>query len=183
MTSYAWTDEQLRSLHAAQEADRVLATIMFTDIVDSTARAAALGDRQWRELLDRHDQVARVEVGRWQGRLIKTTGDGFLATFDAPTRALRCAFALAESLASLGLDIRVAIHTGEIEMRGADVGGIGVHIAARALSEARHRQVVVTRTVCELATGTNLTFKPLGSVGLRGVPGQWELFEATTAPS
>jgi class 3 adenylate cyclase/dihydrofolate reductase len=182
MKSYAWTDEQLRALHAAQDSDRVLATIMFTDIVDSTARAAALGDRQWRDLLDRHDHVAKAEVGRWQGRLIKSTGDGFLATFDAPTRALRCAFALVEGLTTIGLEIRVAIHTGEVEMRGDDVGGIGVHIAARALSEARDRQVVVTRTVCDLATGTNLTFKPLGSVGLRGVPGQWELFEATTAP-
>ena len=183
MQSYAWTDEQIRSLHAAQDTDRVLATIMFSDIVDSTARAAALGDRQWRDVLDRHDHIARTEVGRWQGRLIKSTGDGFLATFDAPTRALRCAFALNESLAAIGLGIRVAIHTGEVEMRGDDVGGIGVHIAARALAEARDGRVVVTRTVCDLATGTNLTFKPLGSVGLRGVPGQWELFEATAASS
>jgi class 3 adenylate cyclase/dihydrofolate reductase len=182
MKTYAWTDEHVRSLHAAQDADRVLATIMFTDIVDSTARAAALGDRRWRDVLDRHDHVARTEVGRWQGRVIKSTGDGFLATFDAPTRALRCAFALVDGLAKLGLEIRVAIHTGEVEMRGDDVGGIGVHIAARALSAARDRRVVVTRTVCDLATGTNLTFTPLGSLGLRGVPGQWELFEATTAP-
>jgi class 3 adenylate cyclase/dihydrofolate reductase len=183
--TYAWTEEQVRSLQAAQDTDRVLATILFTDIVDSTGRAAAAGDRQWRLLLDRHDELTRAEVARWQGRFIKTTGDGILATFDTPTRALRCAFALGQSLAELGLDIRTAIHTGEVEMRGDDLGGIGVHIAARALSEAADRSVVVTRTVRDLATGTDLVFTPLGSVGLRGVPEQWELFEASigTAPN
>jgi class 3 adenylate cyclase len=107
------------------------------------------------------------------------TGDGVLATFDAPTRALRCAFALRTALARSGLDIRVAIHTGEVELRAADVGGIGVHIASRALAEAAPRTVIVTRTVRDLATGTDLSFKALGAVGLRGVPGQWELFEAS----
>ena len=178
---YSWTQEQVRSLHAAQDTERVLATILFTDIVDSTGRAAALGDRAWRKLLDRHDEVAQAEVGRWHGQFVKSTGDGILATFDAPTRALRCAFGLREALAGLGLDIRAAIHTGEVEMRGGDIGGIGVHIASRALSEAGERGVVVTRTVRDLATGTDLTFAPLGSVGLRGVPGQWELFEASIA--
>ena len=177
--TYAWTEEQVRSLQAAQDADRVLATILFTDIVDSTGRAAAAGDRQWRLVLDRHDELTRAEVARWHGRFIKTTGDGILATFDTPTRALRCAFALRQSLAELGLEIRTAIHTGEVEMRGDDLGGIGVHIAARALSEAADRSVVVTRTVRDLATGTDLVFTPLGSVGLRGVPEQWELFEAS----
>lgn len=176
---YSWSREQVRSLHAAQDTERVLATILFTDIVDSTGRAAALGDRAWRKLLDRHDQVARAEVDRWHGQFVKSTGDGILATFDAPTRALRCAFGLKEALASLGLEIRAAIHTGEIEMRSGDVGGIGVHIASRALSEAGDQAVVVTRTVRDLATGTDLAFTPLGSVGLRGVPGQWELFEAS----
>jgi class 3 adenylate cyclase/dihydrofolate reductase len=178
---YSWTQEQVRSLHAAQDTERILATILFTDIVDSTGRAAALGDRAWRKLLDRHDEVAQAEVGRWHGQFVKSTGDGILATFDAPTRALRCAFGLREALAGLGLDIRAAIHTGEVEMRGGDIGGIGVHIASRALSEAGERGVVVTRTVRDLATGTDLTFAPLGSVGLRGVPGQWELFEASIA--
>ena len=178
---YAWTTEQVRSLQAAQNTDRVLATVLFTDIVDSTARAAELGDREWRRLLDRHDQVSRAEVGRWHGNLVKTTGDGLLATFDAPTRALRCAIGLQESLASLGLEIRAAIHTGEIEMREGDVGGIGVHIASRALAEAGGHEIVVTRTVRDLATGTDLNFRPRGSVGLRGVPGQWELFEASSA--
>ncbi len=178
--SYAWTREQVRSLHAAQDTDRVLATILFTDIVDSTRRAAALGDRQWRQLLDHHDQVAQAEVRRWHGRFVKTTGDGVLATFDTPTRALRCAFGLREALGELGLEIRAAIHTGEIEMRDADVGGIGIHIVSRALREAGDREVVVTRTVRDLATGTDLAFRALGSVGLRGIPGQWELFEVST---
>jgi class 3 adenylate cyclase len=180
---YAWTQEQIRSLHAAQDTSRVLATVMFTDIVDSTARAAKLGDRRWRQLLDRHDQMAREEVGRWHGQLIKMTGDGVLATFDAPTRALRCAVGLRDAIGGLGIEIRAAIHTGEIEMREGDVGGIGVHIAARALSEAAERAVVVTRTVRDLATGTDLVFTPLGSVGLRGMPGDWELFAASTGPA
>jgi class 3 adenylate cyclase/dihydrofolate reductase len=179
LETYAWTDEQIQSLHAAQDTDRVLATIMFTDMVDSTGRAAALGDRQWRRLLDRHDEVAQAEVARWHGQLVKSTGDGVLATFDAPTRALRCAFALRANLARAGVDIRTAIHTGEIEVREGDVGGIGVHIASRALSEAGARQIVVTRTVRDLATGTDLAFNPLGTVGLRGVPGEWQLFEAS----
>ena len=163
---FRWTREQIRSLHAAQDTDRVLATILFTDIVGSTERAAALGDRAWRQLLDHHDQVARAEVGRWHGDFVKTTGDGILATFDAPTRALRCAFGLREALADLGLEIRAAIHTGEIEMRDGDIGGIGIHIASRALEEATDHSVVVTRTVRDLATGTDLSFSPLGSVGL-----------------
>jgi class 3 adenylate cyclase/dihydrofolate reductase len=178
---YTWSQEQVRSLQAAQNTDRVLATVLFTDIVDSTARAAEVGDREWRKLLDRHDQVSRAEVTRWHGTVVKTTGDGLLATFDAPTRALRCAFGLKDSLAGVGLKIRAAIHTGEIEMRAGDIGGIGVHIASRALAEAGGEAVVVTRTVRDLATGTDLAFKPLGSVGLRGVPGEWELFEASSA--
>jgi class 3 adenylate cyclase/dihydrofolate reductase len=177
--TYAWTHEQTDSLHAAQDTERVLATVMFTDIVDSTARAAALGDRPWRRLLDRHDEIARAEVKRWHGQLVKTTGDGVLATFDAPTRALRCAFALKGALDRVGLKIRVAIHTGEVEIRGDDVGGIGVHIAARALQEAGSGQILVTRTVRDLATGTDLVFRQLGPVGLRGIPEQWELFEAS----
>jgi class 3 adenylate cyclase/dihydrofolate reductase len=178
---YTWTTEQVRSLQAAQNTDRVLATVLFTDIVDSTARAAEVRDREWRRLLDRHDQVSRAEVTRWHGKLVKSTGDGILATFDAPTRALRCAFGLQEALAPLALQIRAAIHTGEIEMREGDVGGIGVHIASRALAEARGPAVVVTRTVRDLATGTDLAFRALGSVGLRGVPGDWELFEASAS--
>jgi class 3 adenylate cyclase len=177
--SFVWTDEQVQSLHAAQDTNRILATVLFTDIVNSTRRAAELGDRQWRRLLDRHDELARAEVGRWHGRLVKHTGDGILATFDAPTRALRCAFALRAALAREGIDTRTAIHTGEVEVRDDDIGGIGVHIAARALTETAASDVVVTQTVRDLATGTDLSFKPLGSVGLRDVPGEWRLFVAT----
>lgn len=157
-----------------------MASVLFTDIVDSTGRAAELGDRRWRQLIDRHDTAARDAVKRFHGRFVKSTGDGILATFDAPTRALRCAFQLNETMVAIGLDIRAAIHTGEIEIREGDVGGIGVHIASRALAEANDRQVVVTRTVRDLATGIDLVFTPLGVVGLRGVPGEWELFEAST---
>jgi class 3 adenylate cyclase/dihydrofolate reductase len=174
--TFAWTGEHMRSWQAAQDTERVLATILFTDIVRSTERAAAIGDQRWRRLLDRHDEVARTEVDRFRGRLVKSTGDGILATFDAPTRALRCAFALTDALGDVGLQIRSAIHTGEIEIRDDDVGGIGVHIAARALTRAPDREVVVTRTVRDLATGTDLAFGSLGSVSLRGVPGEWELF-------
>jgi class 3 adenylate cyclase len=177
--TFAWTQEQLRSWQAAQNADRVLATVLFTDIVGSTQQAAALGDQGWRRLLDRHDRVARAEVERFRGRFVKSTGDGILATFDAPTRALRCAFGLTAGLRDFGLVIRSAIHTGEIEVRDDDIGGIGVHIAARALALAGEREVVVTRTVRDLVTGTDLAFSPLGAVGLRGVPGEWELFAAS----
>jgi class 3 adenylate cyclase len=176
----AWAEEQVGSLQAAQNTDRVLASVLFTDIVDSSGRAATLGDRRWRQLLDRHDRAARAEVERFHGRFVKATGDGLLATFDAPTRALRCAFGLIRTLADVGLDIRTAVHTGEIEILEEDVGGIGVHIAARALGEAGARQVIVTRTVRELATGTDLVFESLGSVGLRGIPGEWELFQVST---
>jgi class 3 adenylate cyclase len=161
--------------------NRILATVLFTDIVDSTARAAELGDRAWRQLLDRHDAIARSEVERWNGEVVKTTGDGILATFDAPTRALRCAIGLREAMTGIGFDVRAAIHTGEIERRTDDIGGIGVHIASRALTEGGAGQVVVTRTVRELATGADLRFTHLGSIALRGVPDEWELFSASLA--
>lgn len=160
------------------EPDRVLATVLFTDIGDSTQLAASIGDRRWRELLDRHDRAARAEVERFRGRLIKSTGDGILATFDAPTRALRCAFGIAEALRGAGIDVRAGIHTGEIELRGEDIGGIGVNIARRIADQATSREVVVTRTVRDLATGTDLSFEPRGAVNLRGVPGEWDLFDA-----
>lgn len=159
--------------------DRVLATVLFTDIVDSTGKAAALGDQRWRDLLDVHDRAARTVVERFGGRLVKSTGDGLLATFDAPTRATRCAMALHEALSSVGLDSRAGLHTGEIELRDTDIGGIGVNIAARILDHAGANEVVVTRTVKELATGSDLVFTPRGSATLRGVPDRWELFGAS----
>jgi class 3 adenylate cyclase len=181
LAPYRWTDEHERSFQAADDAERVLATVLFTDIVDSTGRAAALGDRAWKQLLDRHDEAAAAEVRRWSGELIKATGDGILARFDAPTRAVRCAFGLCSAMRKLGLELRVAIHTGEIEVRGGDIGGIGVHIASRVLAAAGAGDVVTTRTVRDLASGTEVRFRSLGSTTLRGVPEQWELFVATPA--
>jgi class 3 adenylate cyclase/dihydrofolate reductase len=174
--SFAWTGEQQRSWEAVRDVDRVLATVLFTDIVASTTKAAELGDQGWRRLLDRHDQASRAEVERYRGRYVKSTGDGMLAMFDAPTQALRCALGLNDALRGTGLEIRSAIHTGEVEERSDDLGGIAVHIASRALGEAGSGEIVVTRTVRELCTGTDVTFEPLGAVGLRGVPGEWELF-------
>ena len=177
--AYSWTDDQVQSFRALEDTERVLATVLFTDIVDSTGRAATLGDREWHRLLDRHDSVAAAEVARWHGEMIKHTGDGILARFDSPTRALRCAFAVRAAMSRLDVDIRAAIHTGEIEVRGTDIGGMAVHIASRALTSAGPGEVVVTRTVRDLATGADLDFTPLGSVALRGVPDEWELFSAT----
>jgi class 3 adenylate cyclase/dihydrofolate reductase len=177
--SFSWTPEQVRSLRAAEDVDRVLATVLFMDVVDSTGRAAAMGDRAWRHLVDRFAEVVRREIDRSMGQNIEITGDGVMATFDAPTRALRCAFRLHETLASLDLPIRAGIHTGEVERREAGVGGIGVHIAARVMAQATAGQVVVTRTVRDLAVGTDLAFAPRGLVSLRGVPGEWELFDVS----
>jgi class 3 adenylate cyclase len=176
---YTWTDEQVDSLRAREETHRVLATVLFTDIVDSTKRAAELGDREWRRLLDRHDQGAQSEVARWHGTYVKSTGDGILARFDAPTRALRAALALSQAAKRIGIEIRAAIHTGEVEIRRDDLGGIGVHIAARSLAEAGPDDVLVTRTVRDLVTGADLEFRSRGTVTLRGVPGEWELYEAS----
>lgn len=178
---YAWTTEQVRSLEAVHDIDRLLVTILFTDVVDSTGRAAAMGDRAWRKLLDRHHDVVRAEVGRWLGRNLEFTGDGTMAVFDAPTRALRCAFELLAELRPLGIELRAGIHTGEVERREDGLGGIGLHIAARVLGQAEAGQVLVTRTARDLATGTDLAFRGVGSVALRGVAGEWELFEASLA--
>lgn len=178
---YQWTHEQIRSLQAAEDIDRTLATVLFADIVDSTGRAAAMGDRAWRKLLENHHRVVQGEVQRWHGQNVEFAGDGVMAMFDAPTRALRCAFELVGAARDLGVEIRAGIHTGEIERRETGIGGIAVHIAARLLSAAERGQVVVTKTVRDLATGTDLTFSPLGVTSLRGVPGEWDLFEARTS--
>jgi class 3 adenylate cyclase/dihydrofolate reductase len=181
VAEYSWTEEQVRSLEAAQDVERILATVLFTDVVDSTGRVVALGDRSWKRLLDRHHEVVRTEVSRWHGRNLEFTGDGTMAVFDAPTRALRCAFGLVTELRALGIEVRTGLHTGEIEVREHGLGGIGLHIAARVLGQASAGQVLVTRTVRDLATGSDLGFRPIGEVGLRGVPGQWELFQASLA--
>jgi len=177
---YQWTREQVRSLQAAEDIDRTLATVLFTDIVDSTGRAAAMGDRAWRKLLEQHYRVVQGVTERWHGQDVEFSGDGVIAVFDSPTRALRCAFELVDAARDLDVEIRGGIHTGEIERHENGIGGIGVHIASRVLGVADRGQVVVTRTVRDLATGTDLAFEPLGVTNLRGVPGDWELFEART---
>jgi class 3 adenylate cyclase/dihydrofolate reductase len=177
--AYVWTDDQRQYLRAAEETDRVLATVVFTDIVDSTGRAAAQGDREWRRTLDRHDTAARTEVERWRGTLVKSTGDGVLARFDSPSRAVRAALGLCQAAKRIGIEIRAAVHTGEVEVRRDDLGGIGVHIASRVLAEAGASEVVATRTVRDLVAGVDVAFRSRGTVTLRGVPGEWELFEAS----
>jgi class 3 adenylate cyclase len=178
---YRWTSEQVRSLQAAEDIERTLATILFADIVDSTGRAAAMGDRSWKKLLETYERVVQDEIDRWHGQNVEFTGDGVMAIFDAPTRALRCSFELVDAARGLGVEIRAGIHTGEIERRETGVGGIGVHIAARVLGAAAPGGVAVTRTVRDLATGIDLAFAPLGVRTLRGVPGEWELFEARSS--
>lgn len=156
--------------------DRVLATVMFTDIVDSTRRAAEVGDREWRDLLERHDLISREEIARFQGREVKHTGDGFLATFDGPTRAVRCANALNERLPAQGIDVRTGLHAGECELRGDDIGGIAVHIGARIAAKAHAREVLVSSTVKDLVNGSGIIFQDRGTHELKGVPGEWRLF-------
>jgi class 3 adenylate cyclase len=158
------------------EADRVLATVLFTDIVSSTARASGLGDRRWADLLDRHDAIVDAELGRHRGRKVHTTGDGVLATFDGPARAIRCAMAIRDGVRHLGLQIRSGLHTGECELRGDDIGGIAVHTAARVSALAGPEEVLVSRTVVDLVAGSGLEFSDRGDHALKGVPGTWKLF-------
>ena len=159
--------------------DRVLATVMFTDIVDSTARAAELGDRRWTELLEGHYQLIRRQLPRFGGQEVKTIGDGFLATFDGPARGVRCALATIAATGELGLTLRAGLHTGECERRGADIGGIAVHIGARVSSLAGAGEVLVSRTVKDLVAGSGLRFEDRGSHTLKGVPDDWQLFAVT----
>jgi class 3 adenylate cyclase len=160
-------------------ADRVLATVLFKDIVDSTARAAALGDSAWRQLLDRHDRICQGTVSDCGGRLVKGTGDGVLATFDAPLRGLRCADTLLSTLADAGMTIRAGVHTGEVELRGDDVSGIGVHIAARVAALAGAGELLASRTVKDLVAGSDYAFASRGVHTLKGVPDAWELLAVT----
>jgi class 3 adenylate cyclase len=164
-------------------ADRVLATVLFTDIVDSTQRAAELGDRHWRGVLERHDALTRAEVRRFQGRVVKHTGDGFLATFDGPTRAVRCAATIADRMPELGIDVRSGLHTGECELRDDDIGGIAVHIGARIASLAKAREVLVSSTVKDLVNGSGIDFQDRGTHSLKGVPGEWRVFCPHGIPS
>src|SRR5258705_3086770 len=164
---------------SSADLDRVLATVLFTDIVDSTRSAAAIGDQAWRRLLDSHDQLAIQTVEKYRGTLVKTTGDGILATFDGPGRAVRCALAFGTAAAQIGLPLRAGLHTGEIELRGQDVGGIAVHAAARVMAQSRPGEVIVSRVVTDLVAGTGLKFTERGSHERKGLPGRWDLFTAS----
>lgn len=170
------TEEFLTGARHQREPDRVLATVMFTDIVDSTRRAGELGDRRWRDVLERHDELVRRALSRFQGREVNTTGDGFFATFDGPARAIRCAVAINESVRQLGIDIRAGLHTGECELRGDDVAGMAVHIGARVGATANAGEVLVSSTVKDLVVGSGIEFADRGATELKGVPGEWRLF-------
>ena len=161
--------------------DRVLATVLFTDIVDSTRRAAEMGDRDWHALLDAHDAVVRSQLARFRGREVNTSGDGFLATFDGPQRAIRCAMAIRDAVQALGIEVRAGLHTGECEVRGDDIGGIAVHIGARVSALAGPNDVLVSSTLRDLVIGSGLEFEERGSHELKGVPGEWRLFAITSA--
>ncbi|MET1003693.1 MAG: adenylate/guanylate cyclase domain-containing protein [Acidimicrobiia bacterium] len=161
------------------EADRVLATVMFTDVVGSTARAASLGDRRWTELLDAHDNAVRRELVAFRGHEVKTTGDGFIATFDGPARGIRCARAIRSAASALDLDVRVGLHTGEIELRSDDIGGLAVHISQRVSAAAQPAEIVVSSTVKDLVAGSGIEFEDRGERELKGVPGHWRLFAVT----
>jgi class 3 adenylate cyclase/pimeloyl-ACP methyl ester carboxylesterase len=161
--------------------DRVLSTVLYTDIVDSTARASTLGDTEWKQLLDRHDRLVRREIDRHRGILVKSTGDGALARFDGPARAVSCGLAIAGSAPELGLEIRVGLHTGEIELRGDDIGGISAHVGARVAALAGPREVLVSRTVRDLVVGSGLTFIDRGEYELKGVPDRWRIYAALRA--
>jgi len=169
-------EEFLTGTRSSLGTERVLATVAFTDIVGSTRLAAELGDRRWRELLETHDSVARREIDAANGRLVKTTGDGLLATFDGPARAIRTVRAIEEALVPLGLEIRGGLHAGEVEVRGEDIGGIAVHIGARVAALAEPGEVLVSSTVKDLVAGSGLSFQDRGEHELRGVPGTWRLY-------
>jgi class 3 adenylate cyclase len=168
--------EFLTGVRVSPEPDRVLATVMFTDVVASTERASSLGDRRWRDLLDAHDAAVRRQLAAFRGREVKAMGDGFLATFDGPARAIRCACAVRDAAADLHMDVRVGLHTGEIDVRGEDIGGVAVHIGQRVAALARPSEIVVSSTVKDLVAGSGLEFEDRGEHELKGVPGTWRLF-------
>jgi class 3 adenylate cyclase len=169
-------EEFVTGVRGGSGADRVLATVLFTDIVGSTDRAAQLGDGRWRDLLDRHDQSVRSQFDRFRGREVKMVGDGFVASFDSPGRAIECALAIRDVLRSFDIGVRAGIHTGEIEVRGDDVAGLAVHIGARVVALAGTGEVLVSSTVKDLVAGSSVRFEDRGEHELRGVPGTWRLF-------
>jgi class 3 adenylate cyclase len=168
--------EFVTGARAAPVADRVLATVLFTDIVDSTHTAAELGDRAWRELLERHQRAVRDEIQRFAGREVKSTGDGFLATFDGPARAIHCARAILQAEEAMGIAVRAGLHTGECEVMGDDIGGIAVHIASRVSSLAGPGELIVSRTVKDLVAGSGIEFSDRGAHALKGIPDVWQLY-------
>jgi class 3 adenylate cyclase len=169
-------EEFLTGVRPGPAPERVLATVLFTDIVDSTRLATELGDRRWRELLGEHQTLVRERLQRFEGREVKTTGDGFLAVFDGPTRAAECARAIAADMPGLGIEVRAGLHTGEVELIGDDIGGIAVHVAARIAALAGAREVFASRTVRDLAVGSGVGFEAAGSHTLKGVPDEWEIY-------
>jgi pimeloyl-ACP methyl ester carboxylesterase len=169
-------EEFITGTRQARQPERILATVLFTDIVDSTGHAARLGDQRWRQLLDRHDILVRNEIERYQGQLVKTTGDGILATFDGPARAIECGLEIVREVRALGIEVRAGLHTGEFERRNGDVGGMAVHIGARVAARAEGGEVLVSRTVKDLVVGSGIEFDEKGSASLKGVPGEWEIY-------
>jgi class 3 adenylate cyclase len=172
-------EEFLTGVRRGPEPDRVLATVLFTDLVGSTEKAAQVGDRRWRELLDAHNHRVRSELIRFRGREIDTAGDSFLATFEGPARAVRCALAISEAVEGIGLQVRAGVHTGEVELMGDNIGGIAVHIGARVAALARPREVLVSSTVKDLVAGSGLDFEDRGFQPLKGVPDEWHLYAVT----
>jgi class 3 adenylate cyclase/pimeloyl-ACP methyl ester carboxylesterase len=168
--------EFLTGARVSPDSDRVLATVMFTDVARSTERAASLGDHRWTELLDDHDAAVRRQLEAFRGREVKTTGDGFLATFDGPARAIRCASAIRAAASDLGLDVRIGLHTGEVEVRGDDIGGLAVHIGQRVSALAQPGEVLVSSTVKDLVAGSGIEFDDRGEHELKGIPDRWRLY-------
>jgi class 3 adenylate cyclase len=173
-------EEFLTGVRPPPEHDRILATVLFTDIVGSTEHASQMGDRAWKELLERHRALVRAELDRYRGREIDTAGDGFLATFDGPARAVRCAMQIVGAMPGIGLQVRAGVHTGEVELMGSDVGGIAVHIGARVAALAGPGEVLVSGTVRDLVAGSGIAFEDRGEASLKGVPGLWRLFSVST---
>jgi class 3 adenylate cyclase len=174
-------EEFLTGVRTRPEPNRVLATVLFTDIVGSTQRAAALGDAAWTDVLKAHHARIREELGRFGGREMRTTGDGFFALFDGPARAIRCALALVNTVRALGLEIRAGLHTGEVEVDGDDIEGLAIHIGARIAALAGGGEVLVSRTVRDLVVGSGLAFRERGVHALKGVPDEWQLFQAAAS--